>query len=81
MPQGLSIYVQLGRRVCYLRGKAGLTQLDLSLEAGLAKSYVSEIEAGKRNPSLSSLSKMAKGLGVSLEELLRGIDDIGLPSL
>ncbi len=69
----LSIYCQLGKRVAYLRSLKGLSQLDLALAAGLAPSFVSEVEKGKRNPSLKTLVRLSEALDVSLEELLRGI--------
>ena len=69
----LSLLWQLGKRIAFLRKQRGLTQLALSIESGLALSFVSDLERGKRNPSIETLWKIAKALDVSLEELLRGI--------
>ncbi len=69
----LTLLHQLGRRIAYLRKERKMSQLTLSVEAGLAHSYVSELEQGKRNPSIETLSRVAVALDVSLEELFRGI--------
>jgi transcriptional regulator with XRE-family HTH domain len=70
----LSVLSQLGKRVAYLRKERHLSQLSLALGAGVAKSYLSDLERGQRNPTVKVLSRIASALGVSLEELFRGID-------
>lgn len=69
----LDIYAQLGKRVAYLRKERHLSQLQLALLSDLAKSYLSDLERGQRNPTLEVLNRLAKGLGVTLEELFRGV--------
>jgi transcriptional regulator with XRE-family HTH domain len=69
----LSLLGQLGKRIAYLRKQKGMTQLDLSITTGVAKSYISDLETGNRNPSVMLLQELASGLGVTLEELFRGI--------
>lgn len=54
----------LGLRVKALRAEYGLTQEDLAERADLDRSYVAGVEAGRRNPSLDAICKIAKGLGV-----------------
>ncbi len=66
---------QLGKRIAYLRKKVSFSQEDLSLESGVHKNYISELENGKRNPSLMTLAKLAKALNVTLEQLFQGIDN------
>lgn len=68
-----SILVQLGKRICYLRTLKKMTQLDLSIEAKTTTSYLSDVERGKRNPSIKVLYRLASILGVTLEELFMGI--------
>jgi transcriptional regulator with XRE-family HTH domain len=72
----LSLLHQLGRRVAYLRKERKKSQLDLALDAGVAKNYISDVENGRRNPSVLVLGKIAKGLGITLEELFRGIVEL-----
>lgn len=72
----IDLLYQLGRRIAYLRKERKMSQLDLAIESTLATSYVSELEKGKRNPSIETLSKVAKALQVTLSELLRGVSSI-----
>lgn len=64
---------QLGRRIAFLRKEKGLSQVDLAADADMAKSYLSELELGKRNPSVLVLSRIAAALGTTLEELFKGV--------
>ncbi len=69
----LSLLSQLGKRIAYLRRRKGMSQLDLSIETGISKSYISDLENGRRNPSVLLLQRIASSLGVSLEKLFQGI--------
>ncbi len=66
----------LGRRVAHLRKTKGMTQLDLSIETGLAQSYLCDLEGGRRNPSLETLERLSSALGVSLSTLLEGVGSL-----
>ena len=72
MSQQITAFV-LGKRIAHLRKVKKMTQLDLAIESGIAKSYICELEAGKRNPSLSVLERVALALRVSLSELFEGV--------
>ena len=61
---------ELGKSIAVFRKKKGFSQLVLSLESGVAKSYIAELERGKRNPTVSSLRKIGKALNVELRLLL-----------
>ncbi|MBO4540784.1 MAG: helix-turn-helix transcriptional regulator, partial [Bacilli bacterium] len=69
----LDLLHQLGKRIAYLRKQKRMSQLGLSLSTGISKSHLSDVECGRRNPSLLTLGTIAQGLGVTLEELFRGI--------
>ncbi len=69
----LSVSIQLGKRITYLRTKKGWSQLDLSLEANINKNYLSDLEHGRRNPSLVILTRLAHVFNMDLSELLKGI--------
>jgi XRE family transcriptional regulator, regulator of sulfur utilization len=69
----LDVLTQLGKRVAYLRKERHLSQLALALQCGLTKSYLSDLERGMRNPTVKVLNRLSKGLGVTLEELFRGV--------
>lgn len=71
----LTLELQFGMRVKYLREQAKLSQEDLALECGLSKNYISDIECGRRNPTLKVMEKIARGLRINLSTLLLGIGD------
>jgi transcriptional regulator with XRE-family HTH domain len=53
-----------------LREKAGLSQEELAARAGLARTYISGIENGRRNPTVIVLYEIATQLGADPRELL-----------
>lgn len=61
----------LGENVKRERIRQGLTQDALAVEAGMRRSYLSDIERGVRNPSVHALGRLAVALGVEAAELLR----------
>lgn len=71
----MDIYSQLGKRIIYLRKKRKMSQLQLSVESEINKNYISDLERGKRNPSLMILNKIAIALKIDMSELLKGIQD------
>jgi transcriptional regulator with XRE-family HTH domain len=64
----------LGARVRQLREGKGWTQESLADRAGLDRSYIAGIEAGLRNPSIKALARIAKGLGVTVAEVVANAD-------
>jgi transcriptional regulator with XRE-family HTH domain len=62
----------IGKRLKQAREAVGMTQVDLAEKVGLAQSYLSSIEAGKKQPSSHLLQEMAE-LGVSIDYILRGL--------
>ncbi|MEX2554605.1 MAG: helix-turn-helix transcriptional regulator [Actinomycetota bacterium] len=64
---------QFGVRVRTLREARDLSQERLGELAGLHRNYIGAVERGEYNPTLVSQAKIAKALGVSLSELLKGI--------
>ncbi|WBH15314.1 helix-turn-helix domain-containing protein [Sphingomonas radiodurans] len=61
----------LGTNVRRQRKLKGMSQEELSLEAGMKRSYVSDLERGTRNPSVRALGRLADALGVEPALLLR----------
>ena len=59
-----------GDKLKQLRLKKGLTLEQLASEADIELSQVHRVEKGKINPTLTTLDALAKGLGLSLSELL-----------
>lgn len=56
------------------REHRGLSAQALARTAKLTPSYVSEIETGRKPGSLNAMAKIARALGVSLEDLVREAD-------
>jgi transcriptional regulator with XRE-family HTH domain len=62
--------VKLGKIVRAKRMQCNLTQIELSTRAKVDRNYIGMLERGERNPSYLSLLKIAKGLEMSINELL-----------
>jgi transcriptional regulator with XRE-family HTH domain len=62
---------RVGLNVQRLRQNAGLSQEECAHRAKIHQTYLSGVERGKRNPTVLVLGKIAKALGVEVEELVR----------
>lgn len=62
----------VGKRIRDRRKSLGLTQDQLCQQVRISKSFLSEVETGKRNLSSSNLLDLAKALGCSCDFLLVG---------
>jgi transcriptional regulator with XRE-family HTH domain len=60
----------MGKRLKRLRGSKKMSQAALARQAGLTREYVNKLEAGKQDPSLTTISALAKALGVPVARLL-----------
>lgn len=60
----------LGNRVQKARKKMGLTQEELADKIGVRRVYMGYVEQGRNTPSLETLQKLARALGVSLGSLI-----------
>lgn len=63
---------RLGLRLRMSRRRLGLTQDAVSLRTGLSKSFLSQLESGRANPTLESLHRLAEALETPLSVLLGG---------
>jgi len=70
------VYKQIGQRIRQERNKLRLTQEQLAELAGVNESYIGQIERAAKNPSLESLIKIAKALGVTLDYFLMDVIDV-----
>lgn len=61
---------QLGRRIRDLRKKRGLTQERLAEAASVDVKYLGNIERGKENPTIGTLTKLANTLSVKMYQIL-----------
>ena len=62
---------KLGKNLKKIRGAKKMSQGDVMRGMGCSRSYVSNIENGKTNPTLETISKLAKVLGVKIEEFFK----------
>jgi len=63
---------KVGKNIRTLRQQKKISQDRLSKEADLALNTIVKIETGENpNPTLETLQKIAKALGVSIDELLK----------
>ena len=62
---------KLGANMKRIRKAKQMTQGDICRKLGVDRSYVSNVESGNKNPTLSTITKLAKALGVSVDELLK----------
>lgn len=62
--------IALGLRVKQLRAEKEITQEELADRCDLFRTYMSRIESGLANPTLTALHTLARGLNVSIVELL-----------
>ena len=68
--QERAFFVELGARIAGLRKDQGITQIQLAELLGTSQQAVTAYEVGRRRVPVSSLPKIAKILGVSIETLV-----------
>ena len=64
---------RFGRRLKVLRRERELTQVSMARRFGIDRSFISDVELGKKSMSLPMLEIVAIGLNMTLSELLRNI--------
>jgi transcriptional regulator with XRE-family HTH domain len=71
--------IPIGERIRQLRIEKGLSQDRLSIIAGVDQSGLSKLERGeRRGVGIASASRVARALGIGLQELVMGTDKEGL---
>jgi len=60
----------VGDNVCRIRKEKGLTQEKLSELSGLSQQYISDLERGKRNPTIVTIYEIAMAMKVSHLDLV-----------
>ena len=70
----MKIQARLGWNVRRLREAKGWSQEDYADEAGIHRTYVSDIERGRRNPTIMVVEKLAKPLGITPGMLLEEVE-------
>ncbi len=62
---------KLGRNLKRIRKEKGISQGDIVRSLGMDRAFISNIENGKTNPTLATIAKLAKAIGVSVGELMK----------
>lgn len=62
---------KLGENLKRIRTEKGITQIEVARRLNVDRSFVSNIENGKNNPTLSTITSLAKVLDVPSTELLK----------
>lgn len=70
---------EFAKRLRRTRDLRGLSQTQLSEEAGLTPAAISQIEAGDRLPAFKTLRRLAKALETSVGYLLDGEESVEMP--
>lgn len=69
----MTLAQQFGRKLFMERRRLGVTQEDLARFSGLHRTEVQKLEGGLREPRLSTIVKLARGLGVDPGVLVAGV--------
>jgi transcriptional regulator with XRE-family HTH domain len=64
----MDIKLKVGQRIKELRKELGLSQEGLANEAEVDRTYVTDVENGRRNVSLEILEKLIRALDISFTE-------------
>ena len=71
----MDIRRQVGLNVKRIRKEHDWSQEEFAFETGLHRTYVSGIERGIRNPTVTVIARLANALGVQPFDLLKPVDD------
>ena len=61
---------QMGTRIRKLRETQGMSQAVLAKKARITREYINKLEAGRYDPTVGVITKLARALGVPVTELL-----------
>lgn len=61
----------LAKNIKTIRERKNMSQGDICRDLGCDRSFISNIEAGKSNPTLITIERVAAALGVTCDELLK----------
>ena len=65
-----SLELPFGAALRRLRLAAGMSQERLALEAGVQRNFISLIETGQNQPTITTISKLARALGLTASALV-----------
>lgn len=71
----MDVGIAFGRALRRLRVEAGFTQEQFGFESDLRRTYISILELGQQQPSLTSVFKIANALNCSASELIAHVEE------
>ena len=63
------LHKRFGKKLAEIRKQKNLSQEELAWEAGVGDNQIGRIERGENSPSLSTVFKIAKALGIAPKDL------------
>ena len=65
------VLIKFGNKVREERLKLGISQEDLADRAGVHRTYIGMVERAEKNITLSNIEKIAKALGLNIEDIFK----------
>lgn len=62
---------KLGKNLKHIRTEKDISQGDIARSLGVSRGFVSNLENGKTNPTLATITRLASAIGVTTDELLK----------
>ncbi len=72
-PPTVGVTQRFGSKLRFLRKSKNMTQLQMAIYLGIDRSYISDLERGRKSISLPMMEVVALGFGLNLSDLLRDI--------
>ena len=70
-----SVLIRYGRAIRQLRNDKQISQEEFADMCGMHRSYMSDVELGKRNISLENIEKIANALDMTISQLFKVAED------
>ena len=70
--------MEIGERLRFIRKSKGLSIYKLSQETGISQNHISDLELGRRKPSVETLKRLIVPLGISMSELFNEDNKISI---
>jgi XRE family transcriptional regulator, regulator of sulfur utilization len=62
---------KLGKNLKSIRTKKNISQGDIARSLNVSRSFICNVENGKTNPTLATITKLANAIGTTSDELLK----------
>jgi transcriptional regulator with XRE-family HTH domain len=72
----MDVAIAFGKVIRELRVKAGLTQEQLGFEAELRRTFISILELGQQQPTLTTIMKLATALNITATEIIARVEEL-----